>query len=110
MATSLQADGSIAWNAQVPVRATSVTPSAVANSNLPSNGLVISSGSSLTHTLPDPRTIRKNSRVDVKNVAASAVTVQSAFGLVDGGASVQIAQNVTKTFVTEGNNWYSWTD
>jgi len=105
-------DALISWTAQVPVvSATSAPTAAGSTSILPSgNGLLVSGGSNLTHTLPTPTSVGKNKRFGVKNSDATPVTVVSLTGLIDGQASAQVLQNTTKWFIASPPNWYTSSD
>lgn len=108
-------DGAISWNAQIAAQTAAAT-AATTNQTLSSGsagGTLVSNGSSLTHTLPAASSVRKGSRLQVKNLHASAATFSPAGSdKIDGQtSSVTVSTNVVKSFVSDGvSNWYSWTD
>lgn len=109
---SIYADGLISWTDQVQVQAQSVTPSTTVNTTVVpgQNGLVVSNGSTLTHTLPSPATYKKNGRIGFKNLHATALTINSATGLINGAATDTLNQGATKWYTTPDQiNWYSIT-
>jgi hypothetical protein len=69
--------------------------------------LMIFNGTGLTYTLADPTTAtRKGRQWTVKNINASALTVDSAgSGLIDGAASKTLAQWEKATFYCDGTQW-----
>lgn len=72
------------------------------------NEVIISNGTSLTHTLPSAAAYGPGRIFTIRNIAATAVTVNSAAGNVDGGASVSIAATTGKaTFISDGTNWWT---
>lgn len=68
--------------------------------------VLVFNGTSLTATLPAGGTMGLGRKVTIKNINASALTVATSPGLVDGAASVSLAQWQAKTFITDGSN--SW--
>lgn len=64
-------------------------------------------GTSLTATLPDPTTATVGSYFTIKNVNASALTVNSAgtSKTLDGAASQSLAQWAKATYVSDGTQW-----
>ena len=109
---SIYVDGLISWTDQVPVQAQSVTASVTTSQSIVANtaGLIVSNGSSLTHSLPSPVGHKKNGRVGFKNLHATALTINTVSGLINGVATDTIAQGVTKWYTTFDNiNWYSIT-
>lgn len=64
-------------------------------------------GASLTATLPDPGNAAQDVRITVKNIAATALTVNSAgtSKTLDGAASQSLAQWAKATYVSDGTQW-----
>lgn len=64
-------------------------------------------GDSLTATLPDPTTVPANAKLTVKNLNATALTVNSAgtSKTLDGVASQTLAQWAKATYVSDGAQW-----
>jgi hypothetical protein len=68
---------------------------------------VVSNGTSLTMTLPDPTTAKVGQPYTVKNINSSSATVNSAgtSKTLDGAASQTIAQWAKATYVSDGTQW-----
>lgn len=74
------------------------------------DAVVVFNGATLTATLPDPTataTIPAGTQFIVKNINASALTVNSAgtSKTIDGAASVSLAQWAVGRYVTDGTQW-----
>lgn len=67
----------------------------------------IFNGTSLTATLPDPGNAAQDVRITIKNIAATALTVNSAgtSKTLDGAASQSLAQWAVATYVSDGTQW-----
>lgn len=67
----------------------------------------IFNGTSLTATLPDPGNAAQDVRITIKNIAATALTVNSAgtSKTLDGAASQSLAQWAKATYVSDGTQW-----
>lgn len=67
---------------------------------------VLASGA-ITITLPDAATAHKGRRYSVKNIGAGIVTIASAGGTIDTGATTQISvQFESLDFISDGTNWW----
>lgn len=68
---------------------------------------VVYNGTSLTATLPDPTTVSVGKVYRVKNINASALTVNSAgtSKTLDGAASQSLAQWAKAAYVSDGAQW-----
>jgi hypothetical protein len=73
---------------------------------LANDEITIFNGTSLTATLPDP-TLTGTSQYIVKNINASALTVNSAGAskTIDGAASQSLAQWASGRYVSDGTQW-----
>jgi len=69
--------------------------------------LFIFNGASLTATLPDPTLAAVDVRILVKNIAATALTVNSGgtSKTIDGAASQSLAQWAKATYLSDGTQW-----
>lgn len=72
-----------------------------------SDDVIVCDGAGITVTLQDPTTVTKGRPVYIKNVNASAVTVNSAgtSKTVDGAASKSLAQWACGRFISDGTRW-----
>lgn len=97
------------WAALIPQADKDTTAYAAKTANYTlttTDGLVVSNGTGLTMTLPDPTTV-PGRRFVVKNVNASACTVNSAgtSKTIDGAASVSLTQWASGRYVSDGAQW-----
>lgn len=67
----------------------------------------IFNGASLAATLPDPTAAAQDVLITIKNIAATALTVNSAgvSKTLDGAASQSLAQWAKATYVSDGTQW-----
>jgi len=69
------------------------------------DSIVVANGTSLTMYLPPAVTAQAGRKYTVKNTNASACTVASAGGTIDGAATASLAQWAKGTYVSDGANW-----
>lgn len=81
----------------------------VANYTLvPSDAVVVSNGATLTHSLPTAALATKGKIYRVKNIAATAASVNVTGGAnIDGTATAAVAQWAVGRFVSDGAAWYT---
>lgn len=83
-------------------------PAKTANYNMvAADGIVTMNGTSLTASLPDPTAVRAWRPYIVKNINASAATLnsQGTSKTIDGAASVSLVQWAAYTVVSDGTQW-----
>jgi hypothetical protein len=87
-----------------PLPTTTVTTNYVLNR---ADSVIITNGSSITVTLPDPAAVSKDRKYAVKNINRTALRVVSAgtSKTIDGAASQSLAQWAKGTYISDGTQW-----
>lgn len=72
-----------------------------------SDRTIIANGATVTVTLPDPTTVRRDIRFTVKNINAASATVVSAgtSKTIDGAASQTLAQWAVQNYMSDSTQW-----
>ena len=72
-----------------------------------SDRTIVANGATVTITLPDPTTVRRDIRFTVKNINAASATVVSAgtSKTIDGAASQTLAQWATQNYMSDSTQW-----
>lgn len=84
--------------------ATTKTASYTATAN---DSVIFASGAGVTITLPGAATAGLGRHYKVKNTGASAVTIASASGNVEGAATASLAAGASATYVSDSANWWA---
>lgn len=71
------------------------------------DSVVVANGAGRTMYLPGPSAANVGRRYTVKNINASAVTINPSAGTIDGAATASLAQWAKGTYVSDGTNWLS---
>lgn len=71
------------------------------------DSVIIGNGTSITVTLMSAATATPGRVFTVKNKAATALTVASAGGSIDGATSAPLAQWEAGSYISDGTNWFT---
>lgn len=90
---------------QFPVVATKTTNYTLTAAD----SIILSNGTDLTVTLPDPGTSKPGTRFTVNNINATALTVASVgtSRTIDGAANQSLAQWAKATVIVHAGQWYT---
>lgn len=70
-----------------------------------SDGVVLGSTAGITLTLPSGTASGAGKQFTLKNTSSDLISANANGGTIDGGFSVNIAPDVSQTYVSDGTNW-----